>query len=596
MKERAAPSSRWSWSAPLLLVLAGLILTARVWGDFELYGHSAELDHFRQLSFDALLRAGHLRPDWSPHTYFGYGSPLFHFYAPLPFYLTELWLLLGASVTTALKATLVFALILSGLGMFLFCRDFASPLPACLAALAYMLAPYHLVDMLVRHALGEHTAFAFVPFAAWGLSGMLYGSRRLRFAVGTLALAALVLTHNIAAMLGFCALGLWWLVLAVHTRDSRAVLWGGLLLGAGLATSLFFWGPALAEKGLVYADDVLTRGYFVYWDHFVAPRQLVEPSWGFGGSRRGTAEDDMSLQVGLAHWLLVLAALGCAAVGARRRGRSTPLLVYGVLLFLGSVFLTLPISAFVYRAIPLLAYLQFPWRFLLFAAFAASLLAVAVEPLARSLAWPRALPALTALLGAVVLASYAGYTRPAAGVYVPAAGEFEPVALAELPRLRASGVALRLRDLGGLDFFLARGEPGTSRDEYLPRSVDRLHKPDALPEAPVAWLGQGAAGLRVLPGDPVDVVVEVDAPAPGRLEFARFQFPGWVARVDGEPGPATAAPATGRIQVPVGAGHHRVELRFGSTPLRRACGLFSLVSLAGVLMATAFPWRRPGRV
>ena len=93
--------------APAMLTMIGLLVTARFWGDFQLFGHSAELDYMRQLSFDRCIRAGIFFPRWLPDTYFGYGSPLFNFYGPLPYYLTEFFILAGVSVASSFKAVMI---------------------------------------------------------------------------------------------------------------------------------------------------------------------------------------------------------------------------------------------------------------------------------------------------------------------------------------------------------------------------------------------------------------------------------------------------------------------------------------------------------
>jgi len=39
---------------------------------------------------------------------------------------------------------------------------------ACVGAIFYMVAPYRLVDMFIRHALAEHCAFIWLPLIVWG--------------------------------------------------------------------------------------------------------------------------------------------------------------------------------------------------------------------------------------------------------------------------------------------------------------------------------------------------------------------------------------------------------------------------------------------
>ena len=575
-----------------MLVAIGLLLTALLWNQYQLYGHSSEMDYYRQLSFDQCIRAGILFPRWMPDTYFGYGSPLFHFYGPLPYYITEGFMLLGLGAVTALKATLIATLVLSGLFMYLLCRDFVGPLSAFLAGFAYMIAPYHLVDMLVRHAFGEHVAFAFVPLAAWGLTGMITGRRSVRFPVAALALAALILTHNITAMLGFAALGLWWMLLAIRSRQVGPIAWGAGAVVCGLLIASFFWVPVMAEKDLTYADESLTGGYFVYYDHFVYPSQLLRPSWGFGGSRKGIEGDNMSYQVGIPHLLFVLAAMLFFILGFDRNAHAAWLVGYGLLLFAGALFMTLPTSAFIYRLWPYLAYVQFPWRFLLFVAFASSILAVCLEPLAVATGKPWALPLVIGVAGLLMVGFYGSYTQPKFMIHSEKDQKFRSARVDLMVKLEKSENYQHIWELGGIDTMRRSGMTGTSRDDYLPRTVDRGQKPNALADRQATWKGQGPARVSWRNDGPVDLVANVEAEQSGQVEFARFFFPGWAAFVDGDKVPALPTPQTGTIRVEVPAGKSTVELRFLTTPRRLATGWISLFALAGTVLFSLFLARR----
>lgn len=577
---------------PILLILIGLMMTAALWNGFTLWGHSAQMDTYRQLSFDRCIREGILFPRWIPDTYYGYGSPLFHFYGPLPYYATELFILAGVPIPEAIKATMVFFLILSGLAMYLFCRDFSGPLGSFLAGLAYMFAPYHLVDLFVRHAFGELVAFAFVPLIAWGLTGMIKGRLGLRFAVGATALAALIFTHNVTAMLGLGFAALWWMMLAIAVRSWRRIAWGAGMLACGLVIASFFWVPVMVEKDLTYAQESLTGGYFAYSDHFVHPAQLVVPFWGYGGSRKGVAEDRMSFQVGVVHLLFFLAAIVLFVSGFHRAPEAAPLVVYGMFVLIGSAFMMLPVSNFLWRLFPMLAFVQFPWRFLLFAAFGASILAVSVESLARAGNKPWLVPLSIGLAGALIVVAYSGYTRPKAMVWNEKDQKFQAVS----PRWAHDHVDgedyRRAREAGTLDLMRKTGEPGTSRDDYLPRTVDRKHKPTSVPAQFVTWAGEAGASVNWRHDGPVDLVATVLSDGFGWVQFARFKFPGWAAFVNGQSAPLYADVSRGTINVRVGPGKSTVELRFRSTPLRRNTGLVSLAGLLATVLYAALGRRR----
>ena len=79
--------------------------------------------------------------------------------------------------------------------------------------------------------------------------------------------------------------------------------------------------------------------------------------------------------------------------------------------------------------------------------------------------------------------------------------------------------------------------------------------------------------------------VEIVAPAPGRIFAAIPYYPGWTARLDGEPvRPLLAADGVG-TEIPVSAGAHKLELRF--TPYSFHLGLLVAAPSALVLLALA---------
>jgi uncharacterized membrane protein len=187
----------------LILALVAVAATSSMWARHALLaGHSARKDLARLVEFDAAIRAGDFFPTWSPDLYSGYGSPIFQFYAPLSYYVTELPVLMGVDYATALKLTQLAALLCSGLAMYLLASTYFSGWAACLGAIFYMLAPYRLVDIFVRHALAEHSAFIWLPLIVWGTERFVSKCSRIGFFTGALATGALILTHNVMALIG----------------------------------------------------------------------------------------------------------------------------------------------------------------------------------------------------------------------------------------------------------------------------------------------------------------------------------------------------------------------------------------------------------
>jgi uncharacterized membrane protein len=280
-------SAQRAWAralAPLAAIaLVAVVTSAPLWRPLFVYGHSIDLDPFRQVAFDAALRVGDPLPRWTPYWYYGYGSPLFHFYAPLPYFVTELWLLAGASFARAFQLTLFSGWLASGLAMYLLARDAFSRPAATVAAVLYLFAPYHLVDMLVRHALGEHLAFVWIPLAIWGAAGTVSRPGALRFAIGALAVAALPLTHNLTALIALPVVIAWSSLAWARNRDRAGLARAAAATVLGLALSAFFWLPAIADLAGVSARERLTGEFFRYSLHWnaIGWLALVQFPWRF---------------------------------------------------------------------------------------------------------------------------------------------------------------------------------------------------------------------------------------------------------------------------------------------------------------------------
>ena len=116
---------------------------------------------------------------------------------------------------------------------------------------------------------------------------------------------------------------------------------------------------------------------------------------------------------------------------------------------------------------------------------------------------------------------------------------------------------------------------------------------EALPVRAEWFVSAGAAepvepplAVEIVPGTqtPLRRQFTVNSAQPWTLQLHQFFFPGWQAVVDGE---TVAAQPVGELAlagVPLAAGQHSVEFRFGATPVRQ---LGTLVSLAGLIALLA---------
>jgi hypothetical protein len=610
------PGSRPRWIA-LVLLASSLAVGWPLLLPWTYDTHDGHYALYNAAQFDHALRDGQFPVRWLPDLFGGRGLPVFLYYHPLAFYLVAGMHLFGLGFIAATKLLVLATLPLSGLAMLRWLEEHVPPMAAAVGAAAYITAPIHVVELHVKGDPPATLAFVFAPLVMFGIRRAAAGAPR---AVPALAFAGagLVLSHSVSALLLLPAAALY--ALACLKRPSAgpaARIAAGAALGASL--SLWHWGPALAERGLVYLDS--TRGilFFDWREQFVAWWQLLSPLWGYHGSFPGTP-DDMSFQIGPAH----VAAIALGVWAWRRGGAERRLAAWGLTSAAIAIAMTLPLSRPVWELFDTLDYVQYPWRFLLPAALAsAALAATAVAALP-----PRRVLLACATLPPLVTAAFAAAN--ASALYAAIAA-FQAAAGVAAVALGTRGASAERRTVPALGFLFAalalpwsavplharlKGAPTvipvheadlapervrlgirrtTARDDYLPRAVtesaipprdpaqEYLPPPQATPPPDletrggtlrIASIERSAGSFRfVAAGDEGGIVA---------LEL--HDLPGWETTLAGPPSwipepLAHGTDAAGRIAVSIPPGEWRIAARWGETPLRRRCDAASALGL-----------------
>ena len=165
---------------------------------------------YRLVELDHLWSQGVFFTRWLPDLAYGYGMPLFNYYAPLVYYLTTPLHFLGIPFTLALNLSLAAALYVGAVGMFYFTCALAARLSnnasgltiaALIAALAYAYAPYLLFNALHRANLAEQWALAFAPFALWRFYQLTQAPTARNWTLAVLIFVAVMLSHNVTSFL-----------------------------------------------------------------------------------------------------------------------------------------------------------------------------------------------------------------------------------------------------------------------------------------------------------------------------------------------------------------------------------------------------------
>lgn len=530
--------------------------------------HDAKHSIFFLVEFDQTFRDGYLWPRWSPDFSFGYGYPLFNLYAPLAFYLAEIIQLLGFGFVTSIKIMYVLATIGAGLSMYGFTSRLFGSRSGLLAAVVYMYAPFHLVEIFVRSAYAEFVALAVIPLVLWTFTELIAAPTPRRAGLAALTYGMLVLTHHSTffTFSPFLA-GYILFLLVARARLNLKVLLRGTIYAAGagllgLALAAIYLVPLVSEMRFIKIEQ-WTSGSYNYLQHFVYFSQLISPAWGYGYAGPGPV-DDFSYQLGIV--IITLMSFALLFVLPHRPPH------YGTALFflgatIGLVLLMSPLAEPIWQVLPIASLVQFPWRLLGMTAFtmsivAGSLLARPVQPLAPALpATQQAISAPVLVLALVMILGSFSYTLPQY-TEVPAWSE-TPLAVVNWDR--ASIV-----DRVGM-VSVTQEQPQTSpmEAEYLANGRPTTVAGIIAGQGTVETLHHGGASDRV----------RVQADGPVTLQFYTYDYPGWRVTLNDQPLAHRAEAPFGLITVELPAGEHTVYLKMGSTPPRLMGTLISGLTL-----------------
>lgn len=494
---------------------------------------------------------------WIPDAGLGYGYPMFNYYPPLPYYLAEAFHLFGVNLFWSIKIVFLLAFVLSAFFMYKFVSRFLNPLSGFVAAVFYLYAPYHSVDIYVRGAMNEAWGLVWFPLILhYSHQLITQKSKRLPIAALALSYGALLLSHNVMTLIFTPILGLWSLYWLFVTKNYRRFL--PLLLSGFWAIGLaaFFFIPVAFEKNLVHVES-MTIGYFNYMAHFADLNQMFfSRFWGYGGSIWGP-EDGMAFPIGQFHWgfgfLAVLAAAFLFLKKYLRSKKIDPVVFTAfpiLLITIFYIFLIHPRSIFIWDNLPLLYFAQFPWRLLAIPAFTFSLLVGYLIFFTRSL--PKIIPySLSALLIASVILWNLPFFKIQKQVVVTR-------------EEKLSGALWELQTTGGIF-------------DYLP---DAAPKPPADPAFtnPEFLKGEGST-LRLRKTTNTysfDVRVASDS---ATVMVPVFDYPNWRVFVDQKQITHTHEDELGRIQFDLSGGDHQVFLKLYNTPVRSLSNILSLLSL-----------------
>jgi len=545
--------------------------------------HDNSLHYFRILALRDALQHGWLFSRWVPNLALGYGYPFFNYREPLAYVGGELLAVMGLPLPLVLGILYAIGLIGAAWGAYALARELFGERAGWVAGVAYGLAPYLLLDALRRGNMQESVALALLPWLLLIFRRIITRGGWRPFVTGVALLAMLFIGHNITTLLFAPFLGGYVALLAWLHRDRRHWPWAFVAVALAVGLAAWFLIPALGEQGLVQLHLSRTTRNNDFRYNFATWREMLL-TWPLAFDVN-FLNAPLRLYLGVTPLLLGVAGLGWGLWRERADRERRALLLFFAGMTVAYLWMSTAGSRPVWEAMPMLAFVQFPWRLIGRAALPLALLAAALFADTA----PEAVPLLGekrrwgVTLGALAL------------LVIFAWPETYP------PKGYCSFDAYPTMD--ALYAYELAGHMGVDPEgSYFPIWVE-THPQDmtvatafvegALPaRLDVSALPPGA---RVLAADygPLRATLTLATPEAFTARWLGLYFPGWQVRINGAAVPVAPEQESGLLTFAVPAGEHEIEVYFGETFLRRAANFISLAAVAALGAILALRRWRP---
>ena len=355
--------------APILLPLIFLslltiLLTSPLWQQAGI-PNTADAHHHlpRSAAMQLAFEQGVFWPRWFPESNYGRGEPTFHYYSPGLYWLVGAVHWAGIALDQALTIVVTAAFVLSGFGVYGWLRHVFSRTASLVSAAVYLGMP-HIYSRTFLQTGDYPQMFAILvfPVILWAFTSLYFKFSIRFFLLAVTSLAGLVMCHQQQALIGVGTLFLNTALLSAGYRSksglARSVL--AALLGALLSAG--YWMPALGDLPLVQIQGEFSerefRGIdFLSWATLLSAQPFI---WDLRAGNPLTGPHDT---FGYAQWLI--AAVGLAGTLIWSRNRVALLwCTAGITFTVAILLITTPVAIDLWRRVPLLSMLQFPFRLL----------------------------------------------------------------------------------------------------------------------------------------------------------------------------------------------------------------------------------------
>ncbi len=289
---------------------------------------------------------------------FGYSMTVF--YPPLVTFIPYIISKMLGSYASGLKVFSALTVSISGIFMYNFVNEVTKNKKiSFLSAIIYMVFPYRLEDMFNRFAIGEFTAFVFMPIVFQGLYNLLNGDGKKHFYIAIGAIG-LMLSHTISTIYIalFCVIYILFNIKKFLKKEViKKCIFNVIVI---LLISAFFIIPMLEFNSK--ADYAIFKSNLMKTDGNYTQSVAIEP-WQFIKDK--VAENPVSFVIGIPTLVML-----CITILAFQHVNEKNKDFYLTYLIMGIVCMFMCTKYFPWLYMPqLLNNIQFPWRLVGFAMF-----------------------------------------------------------------------------------------------------------------------------------------------------------------------------------------------------------------------------------
>ncbi len=534
----------------LILLLLTLPATAFLFRPGEYWNMHDDMQMVRQLELEKCLLDGQIPCRWVPDLGFGYGYPLFNFYPPFPYFVGQVFRLFSFSFVATVKLTAITQIIASSLTMFLLASSLFGNLGGLIAALFYVYAPYHALNIFVRGAMNEAWASVFFPLIFYFGRRLINKPQLSSIFFLAISYAGILLSHNPMALIIAPFFFLWCLYFFIRQPRTKTILY--LFLSGVLAISLsaFYTLPVLLETKYVQIESMF-QNYYHFSVHFTTLFQLfISNFWGDGASVWGT-EDNMSFAVGYLHWIIPVLILGYLIFYSLKKHKRHPHLILVSLIFtmaLTTLFMTHNKSTPIWLLAKFIQKIQFPWRFLNLSVFFTSLLVGVLGKLSR--------PITIIVIPALIILNLRYFTPLTHG----------PIT----DQQKFSGQSWTYQITSGIYDYL----PKTARIAAQSKATEFIDQTDPKTSYQLTGQKHGTDWL----------FFNLSLPQTTTVTMSQLAFPKFVITDNGRQINYQIEPELGRMVISLPAGTHQLYLKLHNTPVRTFSNIVSCLAILLVVI------------